>query len=412
MYIRRNGKCFWGSNCRCHTISILATEQELVDSIETGKPIKSKNEVHSVPKNFNRWVEENKDRIEKAKSKPLWMKDNKSYLEKEEIKEVKSLTFEEMKKLYPELDKFIFNSVKKSDDNFIKNVTNNFPKDEAIAKIQQFIDVSKMSGKALYDKVHIAYLENELEVLKAKSVAQIMQEKAKKEMMEQLAEEAHGAGKKYSEYLKKLAENKKEADEYFRPVVSDIWKSLDEEAREVLHGYTDTNYGYINKSLYKNNVQTYEGRILEKVISKSKYDKTVYLVRGTDIEEIEGIFGEKIDSFNYEKINSLVGKKGVQKSFISTGAAKGTGFTNKQVQMIIEAPKGTEMIYAEPFSEFSGERFGKDWDGIQKQKVFGEEFEMIVNCGYEMIVEGSSYDESKNVVKLVVKLLKRKITHK
>lgn len=82
MYIRRNGKCFWGSNCRCHAISILATEQELMESIETGKPIKSKNEVQGVPKNFNRWVEDNKDRIEKAKSKPYWMKDNKAYLDK------------------------------------------------------------------------------------------------------------------------------------------------------------------------------------------------------------------------------------------------------------------------------------------------------------------------------------------
>lgn len=67
--------------CRCFAIPILATEKELMDSIKTGEPIKSKNEVKGAPKNFNKWVEENKERIDRAKSKPYWMKDNMEFLE-------------------------------------------------------------------------------------------------------------------------------------------------------------------------------------------------------------------------------------------------------------------------------------------------------------------------------------------
>ena len=85
MYIRRNGKCFWGSNCRCHTVSILSTEAEFIEqqkAILEGRevPMKSKNEVTKIPLQMERWLKENEERIENAKAKPLWMIENRNFI--------------------------------------------------------------------------------------------------------------------------------------------------------------------------------------------------------------------------------------------------------------------------------------------------------------------------------------------
>ena len=71
----------WHPHCRCHAIPILATEEELLDSIENDTPINSKNEVKEVPEQFTKWAKENKDRLNGAKAKPLWVKDNEKHIE-------------------------------------------------------------------------------------------------------------------------------------------------------------------------------------------------------------------------------------------------------------------------------------------------------------------------------------------
>lgn len=76
MYIRRNGKCFWGSNCRCHCIAITCTQEEFVEFLRNGSILKSRNEVSSIPRNFNDWVKDNQERINNAKRKPYFLVDN------------------------------------------------------------------------------------------------------------------------------------------------------------------------------------------------------------------------------------------------------------------------------------------------------------------------------------------------
>lgn len=82
MYIRRNGKCFWGSNCMCYTIPILKTEDEFWD-LDEDKP--SVNEVDDVPDNFKEWIADNADRIGKAESGqgtlPYFIRDNKEVVD-------------------------------------------------------------------------------------------------------------------------------------------------------------------------------------------------------------------------------------------------------------------------------------------------------------------------------------------
>ena len=81
MYIRRRGKCFWGSNCRCYKIPILKTEEEFWEwDGRSEASTDSVNSVKDVPDQFKKWVLENSVRIEKANAKgtlPYFLKDNK-----------------------------------------------------------------------------------------------------------------------------------------------------------------------------------------------------------------------------------------------------------------------------------------------------------------------------------------------
>ena len=74
MYIRRNGKCFWGSNCRCFAIPILKSREEFFNKT------KSSREVKEIPQNFKEWISKNEERISKAKSIPYFIRDNKSFV--------------------------------------------------------------------------------------------------------------------------------------------------------------------------------------------------------------------------------------------------------------------------------------------------------------------------------------------
>lgn len=84
MYIRRNGKCFWGSNCRCIATSILKTEEELMrdmDGIDRG----SKYQVREMPSNFVKWQQKNIHRIEAAVKRgtvPYFWKENVDVINK------------------------------------------------------------------------------------------------------------------------------------------------------------------------------------------------------------------------------------------------------------------------------------------------------------------------------------------
>ena len=79
MYIMRNGKCFWGSNCRCYEVPILSTEEEFW-AVNNNKP--SINEVQDVPPAMHTWLNDNALRIQLAKVRgtlPYWIKDNGTF---------------------------------------------------------------------------------------------------------------------------------------------------------------------------------------------------------------------------------------------------------------------------------------------------------------------------------------------
>lgn len=76
----------WHPHCRCHVVSILKTEEELMkenEAILAGKEPteESVNRVSDVPQNFREWVKNNADRIKNARSIPYFMQDNRNYID-------------------------------------------------------------------------------------------------------------------------------------------------------------------------------------------------------------------------------------------------------------------------------------------------------------------------------------------
>ena len=84
MYVRRNGKCFWGSNCLCYTVPIVMSEDEYWSDDRENSP----NLVTAPPENFGKLVSENSERIEESRKKgtlPYWIKENPVLVEKAAI---------------------------------------------------------------------------------------------------------------------------------------------------------------------------------------------------------------------------------------------------------------------------------------------------------------------------------------
>lgn len=89
MYIRRNGKCFWGSNCRCSASPILIPQEEMdkiyklpEDEYQNYRP---KDLITEMPDKFKSWFEQNKDKIEASierGTQPYFIRDNKSIIDK------------------------------------------------------------------------------------------------------------------------------------------------------------------------------------------------------------------------------------------------------------------------------------------------------------------------------------------
>lgn len=73
----------WHPHCRCRAIPIMKTDEEMDDDIGrmlNGEPMlpsdQSTNSVTSMPDGFNKWIQDNGDRIKGAKSTPYFIRDN------------------------------------------------------------------------------------------------------------------------------------------------------------------------------------------------------------------------------------------------------------------------------------------------------------------------------------------------
>lgn len=183
------------------------------------------------------------------------------------------------------------------------------------------------------------------------------------------------------------AKNTKDADDVLRAKCGEVWRNATDEEKNAIFGYTSS-YHNINEPLrgltyYGSAADTQLGLdripLMESIINKSYYDKDIWLQRGGDMVELKKYGLSNYASATDAEIMALVGKEGTEGAFTSAGVAKGKGLGGNVITNIY-APRGTKMMYVEPYSSF-GNGSGRSWDGIAKQSTFGSESEIILQRG-------------------------------
>ena len=198
---------------------------------------------------------------------------------------------------------------------------------------------------------------------------------------------------------------KKQADDALRARTGEVWRSATQGEREAIYDYTSS-FSKFNEPLrgieygtsrylgvgktdlnagYKHNGQQLND--MTSIISRCTYDRDVWLQRGVGYGGMDKFFqvDEQLLRHGTERElqDALLGTNVTEYGFMSCGTAKGQGFSSNPIIMNIYAPKGTQMMYAEPFSAYGrGDRLS--WDGVSKQSSYGGEFETIMQQGTDM----------------------------
>lgn len=214
------------------------------------------------------------------------------------------------------------------------------------------------------------------------------------------------------------AKSVKEADDRLRDTCGEVWRNADQAEKRWSYEYT-VSYSKYNEPLRgieygtnqflgvgnvdlddigvsyrgfkKGEIRKQIGNITD-LISKSSYDFDMWLQRGCGFDGMDKFF--QIDMHTLQTASQdeleklLLGQTVTEYGFCSSGVAKGKGFSHQPIIINIYAPKGTNMLYAEPFSYYgaeshdhSGKKFGLKWNGVDKQSAFGDEAEMILQQG-------------------------------
>jgi uncharacterized protein with gpF-like domain len=204
------------------------------------------------------------------------------------------------------------------------------------------------------------------------------------------------------------AKNPKDADNALRDVCGEIWRNATKAECRAIYDYTSGSGGF-NRPLrgYDKDWYTFKGvgkvpldnegrgakiKKMTKLIDRSKYDFDIWLQRGIEsskgASEFLGISEDNLRHWSQAEFQKNLVKGKVERTdhgFFSCGSSKGKGFSGYIFN--VYCPKGTKMMYAEPFSHYGdGDKLHWDsisnhLDGISKQSSFGYEDETIIQRG-------------------------------
>ena len=200
------------------------------------------------------------------------------------------------------------------------------------------------------------------------------------------------------------------ADKKLRSVSGEVWKNASKSEKDAIYDYT-TSYSKYNEPLrgidYGTNKYIGVGKVdLDKIgihygnyktgqvrdqinrmtdiIDRSEYDFDIWVQRGCHYNGMDKFFNISENDLRYASTETLeqklLDKDVTDYGFFSCGVSKGTGFSGSPIIMNVYCPKGTKMMYAEPFSAY-GNGAGRKWDGISEQNSFGSESEIILQQG-------------------------------
>lgn len=192
------------------------------------------------------------------------------------------------------------------------------------------------------------------------------------------------------------------ADSILRPITSRIWKSLSDKERWHLYKYTsesdDMNTALRSGApdwwgkVYTAGVQEHVDALTE-AIDKSEAPQDMWIQRGVSVGGICKLFNvpekshadaHKLSADDFLKLITSSCDYGQDKAFMSCGSSKGSGTYAAPVLLNVYCPKGTKMLYVEPFSKYG---FGgkKDWDGEKGQEQFSREDETVLQRGTMLV---------------------------
>lgn len=189
-------------------------------------------------------------------------------------------------------------------------------------------------------------------------------------------------------------------DDILRKQSESVWSDLIEEERYLLTKYTQT-YSYLNEPLrnqyycggrpqseYDNDMPK-----LTAALSRVRTQQDMVVRRGTSDYFIPEI-GKNLSEVE-------AGDVFIDGAFLSTACHRDKGFSGS-VNMIIFVPKGSQGIFAEPFTHYNGGYYdfnsNRIWDGKEKVSI-GHEFEWIGQRGSRFKVIKKS---GKNVYLMLI----------
>lgn len=207
--------------------------------------------------------------------------------------------------------------------------------------------------------------------------------------------------------------DKAKVDGMMRGKTGEVWRNASAAERDAIFEYTQS-YSKYNEPLrgieYGSNVFKGVGKTdldtsrrngnrlnyMTDIIDKCSYDHDMWLQRGVRFSGMDKFFNVSERTLRYgsekELQNALLGTTPTEYAFMSMGSAKGQGFSG-DILLNIYAPKGTKMMYAEPFSYYGRDKHGnmsglkgKNWDGKSSQPSYGREFETIMQQGTQFRV--------------------------
>lgn len=287
------------------------------------------------------------------------------------------------------------------------------PTDVSLQNKLNYFENKIKHGQSLNDQAMIdkfTKLKSDLEQFTSESIAAHVYKTKLKEFDIKLND--YGAkingiktGKNSINYTQERKDNayyfkdKRAADNAVRDKCGEVWRSLDEYHKDGIYKYTHT-YHCFNEPLrgieYGTSKVIGRGekamasssdragiRTITEVIDKSFYNFDIWLQRGCGFRGMKDFLNIDENLLYYgseaELQQALLGTTVTEYGFMSTGIAKGSGFTG-DVMFNIFAPSGTKMMYLEPFSAF-GYGSGRNWDGVSTQGTIGHEAEMLLQQG-------------------------------
>ena len=274
-----------------------------------------------------------------------------------------------------------------------------------LAKAAYFKDKLALGNLTPEDVAKFKGLLQDLEDFDAQGQKLYALQEKRKNIQQSLSQLKNGGKENpnpYSEERKAAAvwaQTAEEADSVLRERCGEVWRKATKAQKDAIYEYTRGSGGF-NRPLrghdgYWGNFKGVgkvdldnEGRgaaikHMTDLINKSTYDRDIWLQRGIETAEgtasFLGVPIEALKKWSPKKLEAELKKTPkTEHAFTSCGSAKGQGFGGYIFR--IYCPKGTKMMYAEPFSHY-GYGHKRKWDGKKPQTDFGYEDETIIQRG-------------------------------